>query len=384
MNTSFLPVLPFAALALTAPAAAQCIDPPGTSQMQNGVLVDGWTASIPIGFAFQFGANTYTHMYISDHGLVALQNGGVPAAPPINAFVYDPTIANLANGGMPLLAPYWSDHSMFYASAGTTNEGELWVDNTSGTSCTVSWTDVETYIDGSPFSFQMVLRDDGTIDYSYDTRVCNDGSTWATLASLTAIVGLSENGVATPAPSDLTAGPAVATNAINEVFTTSAPLTCNPMFDLANKRLQLLPTNPGWVVVASSLDCALADNYGAGCDGLSIASTLPELGSSWDITINGLQPISPIGLFFFGGVRVDPGLPLTAIGFPAPGCNVHVGAVITNSSAPAVGGAATLNVPIPSTVSLTGATLTVQGLGLTLNNVALLATSGGLEGTIGN
>ena len=148
------------ALLSAAPLAmAQCtIQGTGTSLMQNGVLVDGWTAGIPIGFAFPFAGSTYTDMYLSDHGLCALHNGGTPAAPPGAAFVYTPDPNSLGSAGAAILAPYFSDHSMFYNAVAGTNEGELWVDNDNGGShCTVTWTDVETYIDGLPISFQMTM-----------------------------------------------------------------------------------------------------------------------------------------------------------------------------------------------------------------------------------
>ncbi len=373
-------------LLTTAPAlvAQSCpIAPTGSSLGLNGSgFLDAWTAAIPIGFAFPFAGATYTDMYLSDHGLIALNNAGTPAAPPAIPLTYTVALNSLGSQTTPMLAPFWSDHSLNYASAGTTNDGEIWVDNTSGTHCTISWIDVETYIDGQPFSFQCTLFADGSIVYKYDNRVCNEGSSFAG-GSLNAIIGMSPNGVPPPpAALDLSTGPVSATNALYEEFTTTAPLTCNPNFDLQDTVLTFFPTSPGWVVVATPLVCASKTNYGAGCDGVTIDSNNPVIGTNWDVTVSGIS-ISPIALVFFGATRVDPGLPLSVLGINAPGCNVHIANVLASVSAPVAAGSATVSVPVPLDATIKGTLLTAQGLVLTLANPGNLATSGGLEGEVG-
>tara|TARA_R110002072_G_scaffold217365_2_gene375003 strand:+ start:27979 stop:29127 length:1149 start_codon:yes stop_codon:yes gene_type:complete len=378
-------LLPLAIAAVTPVAISQCtITPPGVSLAQNGVLFDDWTAPVPIGFAFTFGGATYTDMYLSDHGMAALNNGGTPAAPPAIPFTYEPTSANLGAAGTALLAPFWSDHSMFYNTVAGTNIGELWIDNTNGTSCTVTWTDVETYIDGQPFSFQMTLFNDGRIIYSYDDRVCNEGSAFGGFG-LNAVVGMSDSLAPLPAPSDLSTLPVVTTNEIFEEFVTSAPLTCNPLFDLASSVLEFIPTSPGWVVVYTPPPavCAAKVTYGTGCGGLEVDSNLPMLGTNWDITTSNVDPISPVAITFFGNSQVN--LPLTLVFANAdPMCSVYINTILGSLSAPAAAGVATASLAIPSNPVFAGSILTAQSMCLTLANPANILTSNGLEGTIGN
>lgn len=368
-------------LALTAfaPAVlAQCPIPgTGTSLNQNGVLVDGWTGSVPIGFAFSFAGTTYTDMFLSDHGLCALHNGGTPAAPPAGAFTYNPATNNLVSAPGPLLSPYWSDHSMFYFTAGG-NAGELWVDNTSGTYCTVTWKDVETYIDGTPFTFQMSLFNNGQVQFCYDNRVCNEGSTFG---ALNAIVGMAPNGVALPAASDLSMGPVVATNAIFQEFTTTAPLTCNPLFDLQDTVLTFVPTSPGWVVIVGSLPCASAVAYGTGCGtpALTLAATNPVLGANWDFTTSNIDPLSPIAITLFGNLQVT--IPLAVLG--APGCNAHIDTILADLTGVSIGGTSVAGFPLPLNATLKGAQLTAQSICLTTSNTFGLLTSNGVLGTAG-
>ncbi|HEX5052731.1 MAG TPA: hypothetical protein VFZ65_13225 [Planctomycetota bacterium] len=365
------------AFSLVAPVAmAQCvIHAPGVSLNQNGVLFDGWTASQPIGFAFPFGGATYTGMYISDHGLVALNNGGVPAVPLGGAFLWNPATANLVVGG-PIIAPYWSD-----ANIGPV-PGDIYIDNTSGNHCTVTWLDHQTYLaQNPPFTVQMTLYSDGRVVLCLDSRVNNQGSTFG---ALNAIMGMSPGTPAVlPAPSNISSGPVVAVNTIFEEWTTTAAGTPNPLFDVANSEITFVPTNPGWVVIVGPLPCAAKATYGTGCAGLALDSNVPVLGTNWTLTTTGIAAISPVGITFFGTTRVDPGLPLIAIGIASPGCNVHINGVLSNLSAPNVGGTATLNIPVPLSATIKGTVLTAQSLGLTLAFPSLIATSNGLEGVLG-
>jgi len=382
MNKILLPLV----VALATPVAiSQCtITPPGVSLAQNGVLVDGWTTPVAIGFPFTFGGATYTDMYLSDHGMAALNNGGVPGTPPAIPFTYEPTSANIGAAGTALLAPFWSDHSMFYNAVAGTNLGELWIDNTSGTSCTVTWTDVETYIDGLPFSFQMTLHSDGRIVYAYDSRVCNQGSAFGGFG-LNAVVGMSESLGALPGASDLSNSPVVTTTEIFEEFVTSAPMTCNPLFDLASTVLEFIPTSPGWVVVVTPPPAVCADKmtYGTGCGGLALDSNLPIIGSNWDFTTTNVDAISPVAITFLGNAQAN--LPLTLVfGNADPSCSIYINTILGNLTAPAAGGTAMASLPIPVNPALAGSVLTAQSICLTLSNPSNILTSNGLEGTLGN
>jgi len=66
-----------AALLLASGAIAQCtIGAPGTQVLPT--VFDNWYPIRPIGFTFPFCGATYTDMYVSDHGMIAFSNGGVP------------------------------------------------------------------------------------------------------------------------------------------------------------------------------------------------------------------------------------------------------------------------------------------------------------------
>ncbi|MFT7536053.1 MAG: hypothetical protein ACI85K_002007 [Hyphomicrobiaceae bacterium] len=370
-------------LLLAAPIlVAQCGPTPGVSQMQNGALFDGWTAATPVGFAFPFEGGTYTDVYITDHGMVALNNGGVPAVPAGGAAVWTPGAALLSVPGQNIIAPYWSDHVLTGGLGG--GLGEIFVDNTSGTECTISWVDVETYNDvtagaGAVFNVQLVLYISGEMEFRYDGRVTNDGSSYG---ALEAVVGIAPDGLATPAVDMTTVSVSLTSGCLEEFITTAAGIP-NPLFDLGAKTLRFLPTSPGWVIIPGNSDCANHEMFGAGCDSLALDSNNPVLGTNWDLTTTGLSPISPIAITFFGNARVDPGLPLTVIGINSQGCSVHFSGFITSGDAAAVAGAATLSIPIPNVPAFVGSVLVAQSIGVTPAFPSLIATSNGLEGVIG-
>jgi len=589
------------AILIAAPVAvAQCgLDAPaGASQNLNGVLFDGWTGTIPLGFSFTFDGVAYTDMYVSDHGLVALNNAGVPAAPPGTTFVWDPVVANLAAAPGPLIAPYWSDHNLQGGSG--TGTGEIYVDNTSGTHCTVTWLDVETYNDlggASIFSFSVTMHDTGIIEFDYDDRVNNDGSSFG---ALNAIIGVSAAGATPTASADLSSGAATSTTSfLHEEFTTTAAGTPNPNFDLGDSEVQFIPTMPGWVVVqTTTANCASIVSYGQGCnqgtssiyeelpaggfditsgstisflrtgskyfvtdqipgtfvaptgaaqnvapgqldgetnfplsapmpipggmtsslmittkgyisltgltngvdytptgaefldfteptiaamwhdfnqtatgsglilfeevggiayatwngvysfggaslpdtfqvqfelatgnitvvydtvanDGdnyvvglkgpgpvadpgatdlstglvagieileqpLTLSGTAPFLGANWDLTTSNIDPLSPITVTFFSDAPLDPGLPMTAIGFPAPGCDINISSIIGDGTGINIGGSSVLSIPLPATPALAGLQLAAQSLCLTTSNPFNLLSSNGVLGTLGN
>jgi hypothetical protein len=112
-------------------------------------------------------------------------------------------------------------------------------------------------------------------------------------------------------------------------------------------------------------------------------SNAPRLGAAWQLNTTGVDAISPFVVNWFGGARLDPGTPLTQLGFAAPGCNVLVDALIANFDAPAAAGAATMSVTVPATGALLGLQLTAQSLALTSGNAAMVATSNGVQGAVG-
>jgi len=119
-----------------------------------------------------------------------------------------------------------------------------------------------------------------------------------------------------------------------------------------------------------------------GTSPLALDSNLPVLGTNWDLTTSNIDALSPISITVFGNAQ-GPGLPMTAIGFNAPGCSVWVDVVNGSLSAPSVGGTSVTVFPIPSNPVLQGFQLSAQSVCLTLANQANLLTSNGLLGTVG-
>jgi hypothetical protein len=361
-----------AAFFLASSAIAQCtITGPGTQVTPTPF--DSWTTIQPIGFTFPFCGASYTGLFVTDHGIIALTNGGTPAVPLGGSFVWNPSAANLV-ANSPMIAPYWSDHTPGSA-------GIIKVDS-SATRCTVTWLNMQTYLNQTPpFTLQVTLYPSGQMVFCIDNRVNNSGSTFG---ALNAIMAVSPGvGGTLGAPVDISSSPVTPNDVAFEEWVTTAASTPNPLFDVANSTITWIPTNPGWVVIKDVLACAANNVFGAGCDGLALSASLPILGASWTLTATGVAPVSPIAIFFFGVGELNPGVPLPAIGIQAPGCSAYVNGLITSLSAPSIGGTAALPIPLPLDAALKNASLTVQALGLTLSNPSSLATSNGLTGDLG-
>jgi len=114
---------------------------------------------------------------------------------------------------------------------------------------------------------------------------------------------------------------------------------------------------------------------------LTVDGDTPNLGGSWNITTDNIDPASPFAVAFFG-VRGAP-VPMAAIGLDAPECVVHLGSVMSNLVASSVANSATVSVAVPAATALVGVQLAEQSVCLTLQNPAGLLTSNGIEGTVG-
>jgi hypothetical protein len=124
---------------------------------------------------------------------------------------------------------------------------------------------------------------------------------------------------------------------------------------------------------------AAASPYGTGCDGLVLGATgVPQLGNAgFALVLSNVPAVSPIGLFAFGSLAVNPGVDLTVLGMP--GCfaytNLDIG-LLTGS--PVAAGTSTFALPIPNNPALSGAQLASQGASLSVATPLGLATSNGL------
>lgn len=136
--------------------------------------------------------------------------------------------------------------------------------------------------------------------------------------------------------------------------------------------------DPGSIVLATALPLITGPDQA----GLALGGNAPVLGANWNLTTSNVDPVSPFTVTFFGDARVDPGLPLSVIGFPAPGCSVYINQILGNLVGLGAG-STTVTFPIPNTPSLTGAVLTTQSICLTTQTPAGLLTSNGFEGHLG-
>ncbi len=382
MKLLIAPVL----LALAAPAAAQCtIGAPGPQEAAPPI--DGWSGSLPIGFAFPFNGNTYTDFYYSDHGLIALNNGGVPAAPPAGVQVWDPGSqpnTQLTGGGFAgfaadVICAYWGDHTVGATSG-------VHIDNTNSNHMTITWRDSEPYLffTAGAFTAQMTLYSDGRIVICLDDRCNNTGSTFD---PITTVIGVWQDGSTIPAESDFSTGAVAVTDpTCFEEFTGPGPIGTNtpdPNFDLGGMELEFIPAVPGWIVLNSPLTCGNTTTVGTGCSGLALTSVNPPvLGASWDLTVSGVTGPGDVTLLLGVATNIPLGILAPLFG---PTCSLYSDGSIVNVNIGPAGpsGDASTSLGIGLDASLKGLTLTVQGVAADGTGAGSLATTNGETGEVG-
>jgi hypothetical protein len=361
-----------AAFLLTSPALAQFCFNGNFGAVLGANTVDTVFPMQSIGFAFPFAGATWTHIHVNDHGFVELSNAGVPAPLASGATaLYTPTVANFAIGA-PKLAPLYCDME-------GTGGGEVWF-YSSPTQCVVTWSNMRSYgIPAPRFSFQLVLEPSGIAHFVYGPGVTNN-STFGGVSD-NGICGVTPaGGVALPAAVDLSAGGVQANDSTYESWVTANT------FDLAYNTLMLVPASPGfsYLVHGAPSNCASTASYGIGCDGVALVSAgLPSLGNTgFTLRVSNVPAVSPIALVGLGTTVVNPGVPLAPIGMA--GCAAYTDMGIGLFAAgPVVGGSSDLSFGIPSNLAFVGLTFSAQGLTLSLATTALLASSNGMQFTVG-
>ena len=144
----------------------------------------------------------------------------------------------------------------------------------------------------------------------------------------------------------------------------------------------------GNAVVAMDVDWSVALLSGvtiadSGTAPLALASNLPTLGGSWDLTTSNIDPVSPFAITMISDTP-GPGVPMVAIGLNAPGCSIWLNSVLGNLIGLANGGSATASLPIPNNAALQGSPVVAQSICLTLVNPLNLLVSNGVQGAVGN
>ncbi|MBZ0150404.1 MAG: hypothetical protein K8J09_02650 [Planctomycetes bacterium] len=121
-----------------------------------------------------------------------------------------------------------------------------------------------------------------------------------------------------------------------------------------------------------------------GANGIQLGSSgSPMIGATtFTIDTSNVPPLVPFGVLLFGTLAIDPGVPLDFLGMET--CRAYTNADLLSVAFPLVGGAGSVNLPIPNSAGLLGLQLSCQSLGFTSLTSSGLATSNGLLITVGN
>ena len=203
----------------------------------------------PIGFAFPFGGATYTDVHVCANGYLFLSNGGVPAP---SAGDYSSTPAELV-AQAPRICVLWNDLNHTVA-----NNAGIYV-NATPAKCTITWNNAVNYGMTTTFQMQAQLFPSGEVRMFWSAGATNNST--FNFAAGSGITGVSPGGGAVlPAASDLSTTGNAPSDTLFEQWLLQGS------FDLPLRSLQLIPTNPGWIWIATPwAGCATSQDYGRGC-----------------------------------------------------------------------------------------------------------------------
>ena len=154
---------------------------------------------VELSFAFPFLGTTYSTLFVSTNGYVNLG---------ADAFLgFSPDEPELLGSSAPVIAPFWSDVDL-------SSMGEVLVED-SGSSALITWNAVGSNENElAPFTFQLELRADGSITFSYDgisNIIKNLGTNL--------VVGFTEgDGAANPGETDFSAASQFSAGASGTIF----------------------------------------------------------------------------------------------------------------------------------------------------------------------
>lgn len=353
-----------------------------------GPPVDNFTANpVPLGFNINFNGATYDEIFVSDHGIITFANGGVPV-PNGGAATYTPGSANLDALGADCVFAYWGDHSTQGFGTPTSPNAGIWIDNTSGSHCTITWIDNEPYLSfaAGAFSNSVTLFSTGEIRIRMDSR-CNNTS--STFGAVETVIGVHTLNNPIPASSDLSQPSTVAIDlTVFEEFIGAGPAGSNtpdPNFDLSDTTLTFTPLGNGWLVTPGTLACGAVTDAGGGCGNMTLTTTAAPLsGTRWDLELTSVQPsILPVFLTLGASVPQTPvgALLPTLFGASCIATQDATGAVLPMPAATA--GTTSLSLPIPMNAALVGFALSAQGLAFDLASAAEFELSNGNDVVIG-
>ena len=366
---------------LVAQAQSPCTLQQGGARLVTPPL-DGFTSSpVPLGFTFDFNGTSYDEVFVSDHGIVSFASGGLPV-PNGGAATYTPGSANLDALGADCVFTYWGDHSTQGFGTPTSPDAGIWIDNTSGSYCTITWIDNEPYLGltTGAFSNSVTLFPSGEIRVRLDSRCNNTGSTFGAIET---IVGVHALNNPIPASSDLSQPATVVTDlTVYEEFVGPGPAGSNnpdPNFDLGDTTLTFTPLGSGWLVTPTSLACSEVIDAGGGCGNLTLTTTTaPSIGTRWGVELTGAQPSAlPVFLSLGAPVAQTPvgAILPTLFGASCVATQDATSAVLPMPAATA--GSSALSLPVPANLALVGLGISAQGLAFDLASAAEFELSNG-------
>lgn len=189
-------------------------------------------------------------------------------------------------------------------------------------------------------------------------------------------------------------------------YSSSSPSTFQFQFNLASGNVTLVigsmggfanPDNGilGYSVGGSSFDPGSTDLSALGgalviSDTFALGLTLdpqgsPSIGnSSFALVTSSVPNLVPVGIQFFGTGVINPGIDLTFLGMA--GCSAYTNSDLTSLTFPVSlpAGTGSVGLPIPNNAGLIGLVLSTQSVCFTTATSLGLATSNGLQITIGN
>lgn len=232
---------------------------------------------------------------------------------------------------------------------------------------------------GTPVS---IFHNSAAISFVHQIAPAADGNVWC--AAFTA-GGISKIDAATGAV--LLSFPAAGARGVYELGNGNVMWTNGTgawVHDLATATSTQVVTGSCFHLNVFGAAPAAAVPYGAGCQGLALASGgLPRVGrAGFNLRLDNVAATSPLGLFAFGSSALNPGIDLTLLGMA--GCTGYVSLDIgVFAGGLTAAGTSLFALPIPNNGALAGVTLATQGIAFTPATSLGLAASNGLSLTIG-
>jgi hypothetical protein len=223
------------------------------------------------------------------------------------------------------------------------------------------------------------FHNSASIDFAHQVARALDGNVWCATFTTSTVVKLDATTGAV-----LTSFPATNARGVFELWNGNVLWTSSTgvrVYDVTTQTSTLIQAGAyGHANLFGAGTTASAVPYGTGCGGLVLsANGLPQLGNgSFALVLANVTAASPVGLFAFGSVALNPGVDLTGIGMP--GCSAYTNLDIGLLTGGLVSstGVSTFPLPLPNNPAFAGAMLAAQGVAFSTATPLGLAASNGL------